>query len=48
MDADQNHVEIWRPGALEADVRSNVVNWQPEASIGALRIDLQEIFRPLQ
>jgi Uma2 family endonuclease len=48
VDADQNHVEIWRPGALEADVRSDVVNWQPDASIGALRIDLQEIFRPLQ
>lgn len=48
VDAEQNHVEIWRPGALEAEVRSDFVSWKPDAAIDALRIDLQEIFRPLQ
>jgi Uma2 family endonuclease len=47
VDAELNRVEIWRPGALQAEVRSDVVNWQPDAAIEALTIDLPAIFRPV-
>ncbi len=47
VDAEQHRVEIWRPGAMEAEVRNDVVHWQPDASIEALTIDLAAIFRPV-
>ena|SRR2546423_5396381 len=47
VDAELNRVEIWRPGAMEAEVRADFVNWRPEPLIEGLRIDLPDIFRPL-
>ena len=47
VDAELNRVEIWRPGAMEAEVQADFVNWQPEPSLDALRIDGREIFKPL-
>lgn len=47
VDAEQNRVEIWRPGAMEAEVRSDVVRWQPDPSIDPLTIDLNAIFKPV-
>ncbi len=45
VDAEQNRVEIWRPGAMEAEVQSDVLPWQPDLAIAALTIDLTSIFR---
>ena len=45
VDAEQNRVEIWRPGAMEAEVQSDVLRWQPDLAIAALTIDLTSIFR---
>jgi Uma2 family endonuclease len=47
VDAELNHVETWRPGAMEAEVRSDVVRWQPDITIEALTIDLAALFRPV-
>jgi len=45
VDTEQNRVEIWRPGAIEAEVRSDIVVWQPDVLIEALTIGLPAIFR---
>jgi Uma2 family endonuclease len=47
VDAEQNRVEIWRPGAREAEVRTDVVRWTPDPTIEPLAIDLTAIFKPV-
>jgi Uma2 family endonuclease len=47
VDAEQNRVEIWRPGAKEAEVHIDVVHWTPDPSIEPLAIDLPAIFKPV-
>ncbi len=46
VDTENRRVEVWRPGAMEAEVRGDVIRWQPDQSVEALTIDLAEIFRP--
>ena len=47
VDAERNLVEIWRPGANEAEVRTDVAHWTPDPSIEPLTIDLAAIFKPV-
>jgi Uma2 family endonuclease len=47
VDVKQNRVEIWRPGAIEAEVCYDTVRWQPDLAFQALTIDLEHLFRPL-
>ncbi len=47
VDPDERRAEIWRPGALEAELRSDVIRWQPTAKVEPLEINLAEIFKPL-
>jgi Uma2 family endonuclease len=45
VDPERNRVEVWRPGAMEAEVRYDAVTWQPDRSLEALVVDLEQIFR---
>ena len=45
--AEQNLVEIWRPGAKVAEVCTDVVQWRPDPAIDPLTIDLAAIFKPV-
>ena len=47
VDAERNLVEIWRPGANAAEVRTDVAHWTPDPSIEPLTIDLAAIFKPV-
>ena len=47
VDAEQNRVEIWRPGAAEAEVRRDVLDWQPDPTVQALTVELVTVFRPV-
>ena len=47
VDAEENRVEIWRPGALAAEVCAETITWQPVASVEPLTVDLTEVFKPL-
>ena len=47
MDVELRRVEVWRPGAMEAEVRTDAVRWQPEPGMEGLTIELEKIFRPV-
>jgi Uma2 family endonuclease len=47
VDADEERVEIWRPGAMGAEVCAETVAWQPDPAAPPLTIDLAEIFKPI-
>jgi Uma2 family endonuclease len=44
VDVELRQVEVWRPGAMEAEVRTDAVRW-PEPGIEGLTIELEKIFR---
>lgn len=47
VDTEHRHVEVWRPGTMEAEVHDDVIGWQPDQSLAPLTIDLAEIFKPV-
>jgi len=47
VDVELRQVEVWRPGVIEAEVRTDAVWWRPEPGIEGLAIELEEIFRPV-
>lgn len=47
VDSGENRVEIWRPGALAAEVSAETIMWQPDASVEPLRVNLTDIFKPI-
>ncbi len=47
VDPDERRVEVWRPGALKAELRSDVIRWQPDPDVEPLAIDLEQVFKPL-
>ncbi|HEX9563813.1 MAG TPA: Uma2 family endonuclease [Gemmatimonadaceae bacterium] len=47
VDTDTRIVERWRPGDDRPEVIADVLEWQPKAGVAALRIDLAEVFGPI-
>lgn len=45
VDAEQRHVERWRPGAATPDVLDRVLRWEPVSGIEPLTVDLEALFR---
>lgn len=44
VDPELRRVEVWSPGATEAEVYTTVLNWQPDPAVEALTIELAEVF----
>jgi len=44
VDIARRHIEVWRPGALTAEIHDDVLDWQPAPSVGALTIDVPRLF----
>lgn len=47
VDAQENRVEIWRPGATVAAVRTATITWQPDPNVEPLTIELADVFKPI-
>lgn len=47
VDADEKHVEIWRPGAMAAEICVTTLTWRPDPDAPPLTIDLAGIFKPI-
>jgi Uma2 family endonuclease len=47
VDAQENRVEIWRPGATVPEVCPTTLTWSPAADVAPLAIDLADIFKPI-
>ncbi len=47
VDSELRQVEVWRPGALAAEVHTATVRWQPDPRVEAITINLAEVFRAL-
>lgn len=47
VDCDQQHVEIWTPGAVFPVIEQRMLRWLPAGPNEALEISLQELFEPL-
>jgi Uma2 family endonuclease len=45
VDVDLRQVEVWRPGAMAAEVRRDVISWAPESSVQPLDIALDSLFK---
>ena len=47
VDAKENRLEIWRPGATAAEVRTATITWQPDPNVEPLTIELADVFKPM-
>jgi len=45
VDVDLRQVEIWRPGAMAAEVQRDGLTWRPATSVDPLVIELKALFR---
>ena len=45
VDPRLRRIEVWRPGALAAEVVSDVLRWQPDPAVDPLLFDIVELFR---
>ena len=44
VDIARRHIEVWRPGALTAEIHDDALDWQPAPSVAALTIDVPRLF----
>lgn len=44
VDMDQRRIEVWRPGAMAAEIREDKLTWQPEAGMSPLEILVPTLF----
>lgn len=45
VDAEKNQIEVWRPGAMEAQVERQALTWRPDFSVEPITVFLPELFR---
>lgn len=45
VDLEARHIERWRPAADRPDIATSAIEWRPEGTAPALRIDVEELFR---
>jgi Uma2 family endonuclease len=45
VDVDLRPVEIWRPGAMNAEVQRATTAWRPEHASESLRIELEDLLK---
>jgi len=45
VDPRLRRIELWRPGAVAAEVVSDALRWQPDPTVEPLRLDVEELFR---
>ena len=45
VDAELRQVEVWRPGAMAAEVQRERLTWQPEPAVEPLEIDIRALFK---
>lgn len=47
VDIAQRHIEVWRPGALTAEIHDDRLDWQPDPTVTALTIEVPRLFADL-
>jgi Uma2 family endonuclease len=46
VDCDLARIEVWRPGAMAAEIYAEVLRWQPDPGVDGVAVNLKELFEP--